>query len=137
MMKPEDYLKRHKELTAMMYEISRRKNSDYTAGSVDAFANFKLVEKLGITSAEIGFLTRMTDKISRLAGLSSGKEVEVKDEKYTDTLLDLANYCLLFCIFLEERNKVVSGPVAVEPEKNPFEKDLNYEDSIWDTPLDV
>ena len=98
---PEEYLARFEEITKEMLEVSQRKNSDYTAGSDDAFANFKVVEELGICSAEVGFLTRMTDKVARLAGLASNKECQVKDEKYTDTLTDLANYCILMRIYLE------------------------------------
>lgn len=99
----EQYLKRFKEITEEMLETSKRKNADYTADSGDSFANFKLVEEMGICSTEAGFLTRMTDKMARLAGLSKGRDVEVKDEKYTDTLTDLANYCILLRIYLENK----------------------------------
>ncbi len=100
---PEQYLKRFKEITEEMIETSKRKNSDYTADSGDAFANFKLIEEMGICSTEAGFLTRMTDKMARLAGLAKGRDVEVKDEKYADTLTDLANYCILLRIYLENK----------------------------------
>lgn len=116
MMKPEDYLKRHKEtitpeqylkrfkeITEEMYNTSKKKNSDYTADSGDAFTNFKLVEEMGICSTEAGFLTRLSDKFARLVGLVKNKECQVKDEKYTDTLLDMANYCILLCIYLENK----------------------------------
>lgn len=104
-MKPQDYLKRFKEITETMFETTRKKNSDYTADNGDAFSNFRQVESLNICSAEIGFLTRMTDKMSRLAGLAKNKDTQVKDEKYEDTLLDLANYCILFAIYLEDKKK--------------------------------
>ena len=100
---PEQYLKRFKEITEEMHNTSKRKNSDYTADCGDAFANFKLVEEMSICSVETGFLTRMTDKMARLAGLSSGRDVKVKDEKYADTLTDLANYCILLRIYLENK----------------------------------
>jgi len=105
-MKPEQYLKRFKEITEDMYTITEAKNSDYTAGADDAFANFRVVENMNICSVEQGFLTRMTDKMARLAGLSTNKECKVKDEKYTDTLLDLANYALLLKIYLESKGDV-------------------------------
>lgn len=99
----EQYLKRFKEITEEMLETSKRKNSDYTADSGDAFTNFKLVGKMGICSVETGFLTRLSDKFARLVGLVKNKECQVKDEKYTDTLLDMANYCILLCIYLENK----------------------------------
>lgn len=100
---PEQYLKRFKEITEEMYNTSKKKNSDYTADCGDAFANFKLVEEMGICSTEAGFLTRLSDKFARLVGLVKNKECQVKDEKYTDTLLDMANYCILLCIYLENK----------------------------------
>jgi hypothetical protein len=101
---PEEYLKQFKQITEKMYEITKAKNSDYTADSGDAFTNFKVVEDLNICSVETGFLTRMSDKIARLAGLAKGKEIQVKDEKYEDTLLDLANYSILLAIYLKNKS---------------------------------
>ena len=100
---PEEYLKQFKQITEKMYDITKAKNSDYTADSGDAFANFKVVEDLGVCSVETGFLTRMSDKVARLAGLAKGKEIAVKDEKYEDTLLDLANYSILLAIYLKNK----------------------------------
>ena len=101
---PEEYLRQFKQITEKMYEITKAKNSDYTADSGDAFTNFKVVENLNICSVETGFLTRMSDKIARLAGLAKGKEIQVKDEKYEDTLLDLANYSILLAIYLKNKS---------------------------------
>ena len=100
---PEEYLRQFRQTTEKMYGITKAKNSDYTADSGDAFANFKVVERLGVCSVETGFLTRMSDKVARLAGLAKGKEVRVKDEKYEDTLIDLANYSILLAIYLRNR----------------------------------
>ena len=101
---PEAYLKRFKEITDEMYAVTKQKNSDYTADSGDAFANFKQVEHLNICSAEAGFLTRMTDKVSRLAGLVKNKELKVANESYIDTVTDLAVYSILLRIYLENKN---------------------------------
>lgn len=77
------------------------KNADY-AGAVEAdpFANFSRVETLGICSTEVGFLTRMTDKICRIASFAKRGTLSVKDESVTDTLLDLANYSILMAAYL-------------------------------------
>jgi hypothetical protein len=99
------YLKLHKSLCNRMIEITARKNADYTGGSAenDAFANFRQVERLGICDAETGFLTRMTDKMSRINSFVKKGELKVKDESVEDTLLDLANYCLLMLGYIRSK----------------------------------
>ena len=81
-------------------ETTERKNSDYTGSSNDPFANFKAIEVYGIKT-EVGFLTRMTDKLARIASFIKNGELMVKDESVQDTLLDLANYSMLFAAYLE------------------------------------
>ena len=76
-------------------EISKKKNADYTGATEDPFANLRSVNQLGI-STEIGLLTRMMDKMSRLASFVQRGELSVKDESAQDTLLDLAIYDALF-----------------------------------------
>jgi hypothetical protein len=95
-------------------DLAHRKNSDYAGEGVDsdAFKNFRLVEQLGITSVEKGFLTRMTDKLSRASTLleSDTKEAMVKDESVIDTLNDLSVYAdLLQCYLMDKRNKRQGG----------------------------
>ena len=99
------YLELHKSLCNRMIEITARKNADYTGGSADndAFANFRQVERLGICSTEAGFLTRMTDKMSRINSFVKKGELKVKDESVEDTLLDLANYCLLMYGYIRSK----------------------------------
>ena len=99
------YLELHKSLCNRMIEITARKNADYTGGSADndAFANFRQVERLGICSTEVGFLTRMTDKMSRINSFVKKGELKVKDESVEDTLLDLANYCLLMLGYIRSK----------------------------------
>ena len=78
----------------------KRKNSDYTGATDDPFANFKAIEVYGIKT-EIGFMTRMTDKMARVASFIKNGELMVKDESVQDTLLDLANYSMLFAAYLK------------------------------------
>lgn len=99
-----EYFKFHDECMKQMGEVTRRKNADYTGNGTDPFANFTRVEALGVCSTEQGFLTRMTDKMSRLASLvAQGNAAQVKDESVKDTLLDLANYCVLLAGYLESK----------------------------------
>jgi len=102
----QEWLKLHKELTDRMHQITIAKNADYTGSTDDPFANFRRVEAMGITTTEVGFLTRMLDKMSRIASFTQNEELLVKDESVEDTLLDLANYSLLFIGYLNDRKSL-------------------------------
>jgi hypothetical protein len=102
-MNKQQYFKFHKDFTERMFEISRAKNEDYTGNGDNPFANFTRVEMLGICKTEQGFLTRMSDKMARLASFVQKGTLEVKDESVTDSLQDLANYCILMAAYLESK----------------------------------
>lgn len=85
--------------------ISRDKNSDYTGGSDDPFSNFTSVEILGIQT-EHGFLTRIMDKVKRIASYVENGELKVSDEKVMDTLTDLANYACLMAGYIMSKDEV-------------------------------
>lgn len=82
------------------------KNSDYTGGAdkQDAFANFRMVEELGVATVEQGFLTRKTDKLMRINSLTK-HERKVKEETIIDTLKDDANYSILMAAYLHQKSK--------------------------------
>lgn len=107
------FLKFHKEMTEKMHEISKAKNHDYSGGDSHAFRNFTVVEDLGICSTEQGFLTRMCDKFMRIANFCNSGVLKVQDEKIEDTLLDLANYSLLFAGYIRSKK---DGQVTIETE---------------------
>lgn len=86
-----------------MYKITLAKNSDYTGDSSQPFKNFTMVETMGAATTEQGFFTRMTDKIMRIAGFLKNGTLKVADEKIEDTLMDLANYCILFICYLRSK----------------------------------
>lgn len=107
MTKPE-YLEFHKKFCKEMIVITEQKNHDYTGGSTDPFANFKgvghLVDLPGVV--EIGFITRMSDKMARIGSFISRGTLEVKEESVVDTLKDLANYAALFAGYLESEKEI-------------------------------
>jgi hypothetical protein len=104
----EEYFEFHKKLTDRMTEITRAKNADYTgAAGNDPFANFNRVASLGVCSTEQGFMVRMLDKYMRINSFVQLGNLQVKDESVQDTLLDLANYCLLFLGYLESEKRAV------------------------------
>ncbi len=104
-----DYMKFHKAACAKMIAITKAKNSDYTGASADPFSNFNqiggLVQLPMVT--EIGFLTRMSDKISRVGSFITRGTLTIKEESVTDTLIDLANYCILFAGYLAAKKKPI------------------------------
>lgn len=94
-MTKKEYLQFHRECCERMMSITQAKNADYTGDGDDPFANFSRVEAMGITDTCRGFLVRMLDKVSRITSFVQKGVLQVKDESVEDTLLDLANYCIL------------------------------------------
>lgn len=104
-MTKKQYLQFHRDFCNKMVEVTKRKNADYTGDTDNPFKNFELVERLEITSTEIGLLTRMTDKMARLISFQQMGKLEVLDESIEDTLLDLANYSALMAGILKSKSK--------------------------------
>ena len=89
---PSPNVARFSELAATMSSTYARKNTDYG----DSFG--KSVDRYGPIAA----LTRMSDKWNRLENLIlNGGAHLVADEALTDTLIDLACYCVMTVIALE------------------------------------
>lgn len=76
-------------------DIMINKSHDYAISS-DVLSNFKMSEILFNIPNYVGILIRISDKISRIENVLSKGESKVKDESLQDTLIDLANYSLLF-----------------------------------------
>lgn len=102
-MNRDEYLKYHRDQCAKMVETVARKNADYAGQGDDAFYNFTRIEVLGIASTEQGFLTRMFDKFARITTFVKKGVLQVKDETIEDTLLDLANYAILFAGYIRAK----------------------------------
>ena len=99
-----DYNPIHEEffsLIKQMCDTFLAKNSDY-AGSdaADMMKNFMACQEFGIKMSD-GIATRMSDKIMRMQNLMRTRTQKVKDESLIDTVVDLANYCLLLTIALK------------------------------------
>ena len=77
-----------------MSETYERKNHDYG----DSFN--KSLDKFGL----IASVVRMNDKMERIESLMN-KESLVKDESIKDTLLDLASYCVMTTIWLNNNRE--------------------------------
>ena len=92
----DDKIEMHRILCNELNDTYNRKNHDYGDSFGETF------NKLGIISA----VTRISDKYNRSVSLCTLPEEErmVKDETIEDTLLDMANYCMMTVIELR-RNK--------------------------------
>lgn len=102
-------------------EISRRKNGDYTGNAPDPFSNFRSVEVLGI-KAEVGFLTRMMDKMRRISSfVEHDGKLRVNEEAIRDTLIDLANYACLLAGYIHSNSEDSEDYKQVMP-RNPLSK---------------
>ena len=86
----------HKKICEELNKIYEKKNHDYGNSFGETF------KKLGVISA----VTRISDKYNRLASLCTLPEEErkVKDESINDTLLDMANYCIMTVIELHKND---------------------------------
>ena len=75
----------HKQVCDKMHDTYIRKNADYG----DSFARVRHEE------GQAAILVRLKDKLYRLETLLHGGIHYVNDESVDDTLLDLANYCIM------------------------------------------
>lgn len=88
----EKYLRLFKEYTSTMFEITSKKNNDY-GGVEDPFKNFREFGSYGI-------VVRMGDKWARIkTALVEKRALQVVDETINDTILDLANYCVILLCY--------------------------------------
>ena len=82
----------------LLNEISKtyhEKNTKYGNSFGDTF------DKVGIISA----YTRLSDKFNRFEYMVMNKDNGTDDERLRDTLLDMANYCLMTVMELEKDNE--------------------------------
>lgn len=102
-----EFVNKFKKTLSYMEETMVRKNHDYSGGDreVNPFKNFELVEQLGVTSVEQGFLVRMCDKLSRITSLIDN-EAKVSDEAIEDTLVDLANYAIIMSLYVKSKREL-------------------------------
>ena len=84
-------------------ETYKAKNHDYGNSVGDTY------EKFG----DVSFLVRITDKFNRLNSLYQKGTAQVS-ESMDDTILDMANYCLLWLVEREYADEVkhIKGPTG-------------------------
>ena len=106
-----EYLELVRKELKDLADLIERKNSDYTGGSDDPFANFKVTEQLGLSDARMGVLIRMVDKIQRLRSFIEKGELKVKDESAQDAARDICGYSLILIGMLQsyKSNRVIKA----------------------------
>ena len=95
-----------KRITEKMLQTYIDKNHDYGDSFGKSFTDH------GLTAGVI----RISDKYNRLASLSKKADQKVKDESIEDTLLDMANYCIMTLIELQaeeipKRKEIENGKI--------------------------
>ena len=76
-------------IISVLAETYEAKNADYGDSVGDTYKKF----------GDVSFLTRITDKYNRILSLADKGECgAVKDESMDDTILDMANYCILWLV---------------------------------------
>src|SRR5690348_764635 len=84
----------HEDTCEKARGIMKQKNHDYTDGSVDPFANFRMSTLVGI-DPRIGLLLRVMDKIKRMQTFTNKGTLAVADEGFNDAIEDVINYMIL------------------------------------------
>lgn len=93
-MAPNESAYKFKDLTGKMCETYIRKNHDY-GNSFD-----KSLDKFGLVASVV----RIGDKMNRIESLVQ-KKAMVQDESIRDTLLDMASYCVMTIMWMDNQKK--------------------------------
>lgn len=98
----------HLEICKELNEIYNKKNNDYG----HSFGKTRKKNKNAI-------VVRLADKFHRLENLLNGHKAEVKEESILDTLMDMANYCIMELI----EYKIDEMEAKQEKEETQFKPD--------------
>ena len=98
----EELFRLHEEICTGAKELMKKKNADY-ASSQDPFMNFRRAEFLGFSTAEMGVLIRMTDKMSRISTFLNRGQLSLENESVYDAIVDMINYSVILAGLLKDR----------------------------------
>ena len=76
-----------------MFDTYKKKNADYG----NSFS--ETIQEFGYIPA----VARINDKLKRVKNMVKGNEMNIKDESLHDNLLDIANYCVLTIMELDNQ----------------------------------
>ena len=92
-------LELYENLSKQMHETYVSKNNDYGDSVIKTYNDFGM----------ISFATRIADKFNRFTHLVKKGAQLVKDESIEDTLIDMANYCMLAVVEMRMRKNMSSA----------------------------
>ena len=98
-----------KKIATELGELYDKKNKAYGNSFSDTY------KKLGIISA----VTRISDKYNRLCNLATNPDIDNLGESLEDTLRDMASYCIMTVMELENSRKVSAKFSIVVPDDAP------------------
>lgn len=126
-MKSNELVKKHGEICIFLNEVYEKKNKDYGNSFEETY------KRLGIISA----VTRIADKMSRLESLATKPEEErlVKDESIKDTVLDMANYCIMLAMELERESDERKAMIISNIPSYPFQGEVPLNDLVHRKPI--
>lgn len=101
-MQREELFALHTKICEEARDLMRKKNADY-ACSTDPFMNFRRAEFLGFSTAEMGVLIRMTDKMSRISTFLNRGQLSLENESVYDAIVDMINYSIILAGLLKDR----------------------------------
>lgn len=90
-----------KKIATELGELYEKKNKAYGNSFSDTY------KKLGIISA----VTRISDKYNRLCNLATNPDIDNLGESLEDTLRDMASYCIMTVMELENERNVVNDEI--------------------------
>lgn len=100
----DELIRNHEMLCNAARELMKKKNADYAGrNGVEPFANFTRVESMGICKTEVGMMVRIVDKMSRLSSFMESGKLEVANESFEDTIVDVINYMILLHSYLKDK----------------------------------
>jgi hypothetical protein len=77
-----------------MFDTYKKKNADYG----NSFS--ETIQEFGYIPA----VARINDKLKRVKNMVKGNEMNIKKESLRDNLMDIANYCVLTIMELDNKN---------------------------------
>lgn len=107
-----DYKARtHKLICESLHTTYLEKNADYG----DSFSKVRQEYPEAI-------IIRLMDKLNRLQTLIGGDQAHVKDEPIDDTLLDMANYCILELVERKAAAMAAAPHLDLDVKEDPYQR---------------
>lgn len=94
-------VEKFKKIASELGELYEVKDRAYGSSFADTY------KKLGIISA----VTRISDKYNRLCNLATNPDIDNLGESLEDTLRDMASYCIMTVMELENENKLSNDAI--------------------------